>query len=430
MSNLNPTLWDKITGRTRIAEVRRRKYGEPEFLKGELPQINLVPSNINKRPYWSTWSTENAVTNGYAASVFVYACVTKLMKAAASVPWVVKQKVGDSYEPAPDHPIAKIFRSPNNFSTFQNQIETITSHLFLGGNAVVLKVRVAGKPAELWVIRPDYIAPVYDSTNYLTGYIYKIDGQKQFIPYQDIIHFLFVDPATPWWGISPMKAAMKVVDTDIESVKFNKVSLQNRGVPDGIISFNKPLAQDQYDNARENIRESYLGSDNAHTPLVLSGEAKWQKTSQTHVELDFTGSQTWTAERICTVFGVPPAIIGINMTTALANISTARLMFWLDSVVPYLDDLKDSLNHGLASEWGTDGEVLIDYDLSQVQALFKLFMDKVDTGKGLFAMGVPFNEINQRLGLGFDEIPGGDQGWISSTTQPADTIADDFEPKD
>ena len=415
--------WDKISGRTRI---NPSKLLEPAFVKGSLPNLNLIPMNLNKRPIYTNWNTQNAVETGYKASVFVYSCVTRLMKAAASVPWVVKElnRQGE-WEVKPNHDIAKIFRSPNPFSTWQNQIETVTSHLNLGGNAIWFKARAAGKPKELWIIRPDYIKPRLDQSNYIAGYEYTLNGRMQFIPFEDIIHVLFVDPANPWWGLAPMKAASKVVDTDVESVNFNKVSMQNRGVPDGVFSFKDKLTKPQFEEAQTNIREGYLGSSNARTPMVLSGEAKWQRTSQTPAELDFLKSQSWTAERICSVFGVPPPIIGINMTTALANISTARQIFWLDTLIPYLNDLKDTLNHGLTSEWATDGSLMIDYDISNVQALQSLFTEKVKTGKDLWAMGVPFDEVNQRLALGFDPIPGGDVPWVPSTLQPADDIPED-----
>ena len=420
------SILERITGRTRIARIdmatARAKYGEPAFVKGEAPPINLIPNAINRKPYYSTWSTAAAVTNGYAASVFVYACVTRLMKAAASVPWRVKVRQGDDYVVDKSHPITTLFRRPNPYATFQNQIETITAHLFLGGNGIMFKVPVAGKTGELWIIRPDFIAPIFSNANYLEGYEYKLDGKKLFVPYEEIIHFLFIDPGTPWWGLAPMKAAMKVVDTDIDSVNFNKVAMQNRGVPDGVISIKNVLTKEQYDTAKDNIRESYLGPDNARTPLVLSGEATWQRTSQTPAELDFIKSQSWTAERICSVFGVPMPLIGLYEKATLANIETARLIFWLDTVVPYLDDLKDVLNHSIANEYGQDGEVVIDYDLSGVQAIASLFGDKVKSAQGLFAMGVPFNEINQRLGLDFNDIPGGDTGWVPSTLQPADLL--------
>jgi len=425
------SLWQRIIGRTQIGTIdmsaNRYNSGEPAFVKGGIP-IPLIPTAINRRAYWSTWSTEDAVTNGYAASVFVYACVNKLMKAAASVPWRVKVRSGDSYETDDDHPIAKLFRRPNQFATFQNQIETITSHLFLGGNAIFYKVPVAGKTAELWIVRPDYIGPIMSEANYLEGYEYKLNGKKIFVPYENIIHFMFVDPATPWWGIAPMKAASKVVDTDIDSVNFNKIGLQNRGVPDGIIALNQNLTQDQFDSAKDSIREGYLGPDNAHTPLVLSGEARWQRTASTPAELDFIKSQSWTAERICAVFGVPPPLIGLYEKATLTNIETARLIFWQDTVVPYLDDLKDVLNHSLAYEYGENAEVVIDYDVSEVQALASVFNEKITSAVKLFQMGVPFNEINQRLSLDFDDIAGGDQGWIPSTFQPSDIIPDDFEP--
>jgi len=430
------SLWERIKRRTQIGTFNLStdyaSRGEPEFIKGKtekLPDIPLIPTSMNNQPVFVDWSTENAVKNGYKVSDAVYACVTKLMKAAASVPWVVRERKGDTFETNYDHPISQLFRWPNPFATFQDQTEMITSHLNLGGNAFFMKVRVAGKPAELWIIRPDFIRPVYTVTNYLSYYQYSIGSAKYKIDPEDIIHFMFINPANPFWGISPMQCGSKSIDIDVESMNFNKVGLQNRGVPDGVISFNQSMSQDQVTDARESIRESYLGPDNARTPLVLSAEAKWQRTSQTPAELDFLKGQVWTVERICSTFGVPPPLIGHYEKATLANIQTARLIFWLDTVIPYLDDLKGCYNHGLAREWSEDGSIIIDYDLSRVQAIQSLFADKVNAGKTLFQMGVPFNTINQRLELGFEPLDNGDIGYVPTTMIPADPFADsDLQP--
>ncbi len=43
----------------------------------------------------------------------------------------------------------------------------------------------------------------------------------------------------------------------------------------------------------------------------------------------------------------------------------------------------------------------------------------VDAATKLWSMGVPFNEINQRLELGFDDIEGGDTGYLGSGLLPS-----------
>jgi SPP1 gp7 family putative phage head morphogenesis protein len=44
------------------------------------------------------------------------------------------------------------------------------------------------------------------------------------------------------------------------------------------------------------------------------------------------------------------------------------------------------------------------------------------TAQTLFGMGVPFNQINQRLELGFDPIEGGDTGYLAANLMPANIL--------
>jgi len=64
-------------------------------------------------------------------------------------------------------------------------------------------------------------------------------------------------------------------------------------------------------------------------------------------------------------------------------------------------------------------------DLSGVGVLQEDIGPKVETARSLWQMGVPFNVIDDRLGLGIGEIPGGDNGYL-----PLNLISTDiaYEP--
>jgi hypothetical protein len=69
-----------------------------------------------------------------------------------------------------------------------------------------------------------------------------------------------------------------------------------------------------------------------------------------------------------------------------------------------LELIKQQLNAQLASEF--DG-VILDYDLSNIEALQENFTEKLANAEALYRMGYTSASINRRLELGFedDEIP-------------------------
>jgi len=385
---------------------------KPE-LKGRQP---LIPRWLTGKAIWKDWSTENAITNGLKASVWVYRCADKKARAAASVPWNVEEWDGSEWQPIENHPIEMLLSKANPHMTGNRLSQIMTMHLNLGGNAVWHKVLVNGMPVELWPLPPDKISPIPSRTDWVAQYKYTVDGYENKIPAEEIIHFQFTDPANPYWGLAPLKAASRQVDTDSEAIAWNKVALQNRAVADGVFTFKGVMNDEQWRAAREQVREQHQGSDNARAPWVLGSDASWQQMSLSPAEMDFLNSRKFSREEICAAFGVPTLLVGGDAASTYANYEQARKAFWEDEVVPFLDEIREALNLALIPHWDPESvrpdvkpNLRIVYDVSNVPALQENFDDKVKTANTLWRMGVPFNDINQRLELGFEDVEGGDK---------------------
>lgn len=391
--------------------------------KKSFPFSQLQPQFKDKQPIWNDWNTENAIKYGYKSSTYVFACINAIAKATASVPWKVYRKdQAGIWEEVEGHPLQLLIERPNPYHSRKDLIERMTTHLYLGGNSYQTKVRANGIVAELWTLPPDAMKITPSREDFIDHYLYEASGVKQRIETADIIHNMFIDPSNPYVGMSPLQAGAKSVDTDVEAVNWNKVALQNRAITDGVFTFETPLTKEQWEEAREMVREQHQGADNAHTPWILGAGAKFQPMSLTPQEMDFIESRRFTRSEICSIFQVPPPIVGIYDDATLANIETARKIFWLDTIIPYLEDIKSCFNLALTPEFGKDIE--LSYDVSNVEAIQVNLADKLNNARVLWGMGVPFNDINQRLELGFDEIEGGDTGYLPTSIMPADM---DFE---
>jgi len=143
--------------------------------------------------------------------------------------------------------------------------------------------------------------------------------------------------------------------------------------------------------------------------------------------MDYIETRKAALENICSVYGVPSPMISNVGDVNLANAETSRRMFWLDTVIPLLDWLTESLTKGLAREYGDD--IRISYDLTGIPALQENMTDKIANAQALFSMGVPINQINQLLELGLDDITGGDVGYVNGMPTTYDTGALSDEKK-
>nr|DAL14494.1 MAG TPA_asm: portal protein [Caudoviricetes sp.] len=411
-------------------KTKARIYGA--LAAQELKKLQVSGSIINymndKTAKWTKWTAKAAVEEGFKASVWVYSTTDRKAKAAASVPWYVyRRNSKGEWEPYTDHPLQILLDKPNPFTSRSLFIKRMILQLELAGNSLEHMVLQGGKPVELWNVGPDRIKPVKDDRDFIKSYEYRHSEREQdkiYLKPGEIIHSMYVDPSNPYWGVSPLQVAARTVDTDIEAVQWNKVALQNRAVTDGAFKIEKDITREQYLELRRQVREQHEGASNARAPWVLGSGAEWQPMSLSPVDMDFIEGRKMTREEICAVFSVPPPLVGILDKANYSNMQEARRVFWLDTIIPLLTDIRDTLNRALTPYFQTDGEeIMIDYDVSNVEALQENFKEKIETAKSLWSMGVPLNTINQRLDLGFEDMEGGDIGYLPASLLPANMAA-------
>lgn len=371
----------------------------------------------------TNWSTQRAVEEGLRASHWVYLAIRRISQAASSVPWLAVQDSGEEGEDLPDHELTKLLAKPNEYTSGQDFIERIVGHLNLGGNAIIVKSRdQRGRVRELWPVMPDRVTPNLDDDGYLVGYdMTNRRGQKlPTMKPSEVVHLQFIDPGFEWWGLSPLQSVARLVDTDVDAVKWNRVALQNRAVPDGVLSTDQQLQDDQYDRMQAQMR-----SKTARESLILEAGLSWQQMSLSPAEMDFLASRKWTAEEILMTFGVPPAAVGIVQSATQSDVGEMRKQLWMDTILPLLADIKSTFNLSLAPEFGNG--LTLRADTSEVPALQTPMKELLEQAKMLFDMGVPLAEINRRLALKLSDDDMPNTGYLPANLMPVDGLIEDAE---
>ena len=166
--------------------------------------------------------------------------------------------------------------------------------LMLYNNAYVSGERHMGKNKwrkvdEIWHFRPDQITPVKAKVSFIRHYEEGSGKDVKRHDISDIIHFQFPNPLDPYWGQGPLQNAARAIDTDIQAGKWQNESLKRRCVRDGVLSFNRDLSLDQYQETVQALQDQFMGPSYARGPLVVGHEGSWTPTSMTPAEFDFTG---------------------------------------------------------------------------------------------------------------------------------------------
>lgn len=392
------------------------------------PLLGVYNEKLDGRRHRVEWNHKQACQEGFESSTWVYACITTWMSQVASVPWIVREKSGQDGEwmPAKDTDLEMFLCRPNPFMSWGDMAERLTADLLIGGNHIWKKNYVRGKLREVWPLDPDRIKPTPDRVNFIANYSITEDSvETEDIDPKLVVHFMLQNPRDIFWGMSPLKAVAKVLDCDLEALQWWVNAVYSGCRKDGVLSFKHDLTPDQYDMVIMKLREQLMSNISGRFPIVMGHEATYTPYDMSPAELDFTNSRKMTREEIAAAFKVPPPLIGILDHSTYNNLTTARRIFWVDAVLPFLERIKATLNRCILPDFYKGSDLFkyrIDFDISKVEALADDFSKKLEQAQILLGMGVPLNVIIRRLELDLPEIEGGDVGYILENYIPLDLV--------
>jgi len=377
----------------------------------------LAPEWMRGSAQWTDWDSQKATSEGYKASAWVYRSVSLRANAIASVPWYVETRRGGDWERVePNHPLQVLLDSPNPEMEQADLMRLLVTHLDLAGNGYWAKVRQGqGIVLELWPMLPHEMEIIPGNQELVEAYRFR---SKELLAAQNVAHFAYCNPASLLYGQAPLMAAGKAVDVDNAAASWQKISLQNRGIPDGVFTYPETLTPEQFAEGRKQIKEQYATQGTAREPWLVGG-AQWQQMSLSPVEMDYLNTRNVTREEIGIVYGTAEMLASLASANR-ASAQEVRKSFWLDTIIPLLRELKSALNRSVAREFGPADQIRIVYDTSSVEALQTNEKEILEVVKGYWSMGVPFNQLNQKYELGFEDIEGGDVGYLPSGLVPTD----------
>ena len=262
-------------------------------------------------------------------------------------------------------------------SAGQSLMETLASQLLLHGNAYVQVLKdAAGRPVELFALRPERVTIIAGNDGWPSGYAYKIGERVITIPLLDadaspnLIHIKSFHPADDHYGAGCLAAADEAVGTHNAAAFWNRMLLENAARPSGALVYDNAdgasLSGDQFDRLKSELAQAYAGHANAGRPMLLEGGLKWQALSLTPADMDFATLKSAAARDVALAFGVPPMLLGLPGDATYNNYREANRALWRLTLLPLAGKLLAALSEGLVT-WFPDAALSIDLD--QVPAL-------------------------------------------------------------
>lgn len=355
-------------------------------LRKESPHIEAMAVHNSSFVNNSWQQTQHGTI--YQQSSWVHVAVSRIAEAGALVPLSVLRLDGEERVEVERHPLELLLENPNPTMSRFELFESTLGYLELTGNAFwYLAGDSQGRPAQIYVLRPDRMTIVPHPTNYVAGYLYEVDGKQIPMDAVEVVHFKRWHPANDYYGLSPIEAARMAIDNDRAMAKWNNNTFGNdNGVPAGIVNIHSFVSDDDYERLKREWRNSYGGAQRK-TAFLRGGDISWQNIGLSHTDLDFLKGRIAHRDEILNIFGLPVGLVSENATEA--NAKVAERQFIERTLYPKLVRLAQKITQELLPFYGTDHVAQFD-DIRPTDVQARL--DEIRTAQAVLSI----NEIRKQ----------------------------------
>lgn len=383
--------------------------------------------NIVREPFLGAWQQNREIKLDNVLTYFaVYACLRLISTDMAKMCFRLVQQDDNGvwsevYSPA----FSPVLRTPNHYQTFNKYVEQYILSKLIHGNAYVLKQRDnRGLVIKLTVLDPTRVTPLVGADGSVWYQLKRDDlagiptDAQPAVPASEIIHDTMIAPWHPLIGVSPLTASGLAAMQGLAIQSTSKTFFENSSSPEGILT--APIGISESDAKElQRVWKNRQPGDIA----VLAGDLKYQSLSLTAVDAQLIEQLKWTAENVCSTFGVPPYLVDIGPPPPYANFEPLLLKYHSQCIQSLATNFEKSHDKGLGLVDRIDGKQYgTEFDIDDL-----IWMDTVtrveSATKAIGSAGMSPDEARRKY-FGMGPVPGGDTPYMQQQYWPLKQLAD------
>src|SRR5882672_3677852 len=214
------------------------------------------------------------------------------------------------------------------------------------------------------------------------------------------------NPFDFWRGMSPLYVAESAAKSDFAASAFMRGVIENNAETGLIVRSEQQLSEEQRAQISAALRDRKRGAGAADRSVLLWGATEIVKPQLSSADLQFLENRKFSRSEICAAFGVPEEIITSTDHAKYDVMQGARLNFIENRVAPLCARLEAEEQQVVQA---IDPNAVGWFDIDSLPIMQEARRNRLTTAKAGFDMGIPFNELNRVLDLGFNALPrGGD----------------------
>jgi HK97 family phage portal protein len=309
----SPSIRDEASANAIVEAYRASEQSELRRWPDSTPLGMPIGASIQS--YITNWSKtgRNITPENARESPTVYACVRLIAQTLARMEICVSRLDADGFpQPNKRHPVWKLLNvRPNDYQTAFQFKETLFQNVLLYGNGFARIERDrAGRPIRMHLMRPDLTYLYRDPVTQEAVYQFMNAGvEAQRMVGYDVIHI--AGPSSDGMLGEPLiYLCREVIAIEIDANEYVSSFFRNSGRPGGYIEHPTTLSDESYKRLKESWQDVYGGSSNAWKTALLEGGAKFVKMAVDPEEAQLIEIRRFCREQICSVFSVPPLLVG------------------------------------------------------------------------------------------------------------------------
>ncbi len=324
--------------------------GPPALVEAKsIPFSGAGGSRRTYQDYNAEWGIERAVRDAMTRVTWVYRCVQVIAFNAAKVPYVLREEDRYTGEEQTGNPLLYVFNSRANVgeSSFAFRYR-LSAQLLLSNKGVFVEVQRLnnGEIGALRLLPPDYVTPIRDPQNFVSGYKFSQPTYDEFGVTQepikktykpeDIVWIKIPHPFDPYKALTPLDAIGLSVETDWYAKMYNRNFLLNDGRPGGMVV----LKGDASEEDKAELQSRFRGNIQmaGRISVVTSDQgADFVDTAVTPRDAQYSETRNLTKEEILIGFGVPESVLPNAAGRTFDNAEIERLIFWQETMLPHLE---------------------------------------------------------------------------------------------
>jgi HK97 family phage portal protein len=384
------------------------------------PVFSQVEQLFFATPFTGWSSLLGGVTHPYKQHVWVHACVNAIAQNISGIPLLFFTGSRKNKKLVDSGPLVQVMETPNPMMSGSQLIDA--SYVFLGitGEAIYILDRqnVTETPREIWTFHPSRFQHVPDeNSSLIKGWIYTKGSKRIPLEPHEVLFFRYFNPDDDYRGLSPLQAAKLGIDQDYYAAQYNANFFLNSAQPGGVLETSENLVQEEFDRLLAQWNDRHQGVAKGHQVALLEGGLTYKQTGISQRDMEFLEGRKYNREEIMAVYKVPKSELGLYEQINFATAKTMDRVFWTKTLLPKMVLYETILWSQFLSKLAGP-ETWAEFDRNSIDALKEDLASLTDTSQKYWSMGVPFDIINETLGLGFPKIPGGDIGYLPFNLVP------------